>query len=333
MSVGQSMLGLDSATLNTRLNNIAALGIGWLRFDIQWDNVQPTNSASYNWGSIDPFVAAAAAHHIKLLAILDYTPQWAKISTCTFATDRCAPASTGPFAAFAKTAVERYAGQGISDWEIWNEPNSDTDWSPAASPSGYTALLKVAYVAIKSTDPSAMVITGGLSPAATGNGTYSPIDFLTGMYADGAEPYFDAVGFHPYSYPAMPLYVQSWNAWSQMASTNPSLQSIMATYGDASKKIWITEYGAPTGGPGTLESSALDTVFKGSPDHVTESLQSTMFAQAITSAESSPWIGPLFFYTYQDSGTSTSTIENFFGVVRHDGSDKPAYTTIGNLIN
>ena len=139
---------------------------------------------------------------------------------------------------------------------------------PGANAKAYAVLLENAYNAIKSVNPSAGIITGGMAPAISANGNTSPIGFLTALYAAGAEPYFNAVGMHPYSYPAMPTYFAPWNAWSQIASTTPSLRSIMTANGDAGKRIWMTEYGAPTDGPGTLELSTEDTKFVGAPDHV-----------------------------------------------------------------
>jgi len=332
-SVGESLLGSSSSTLNAALSDMASFGIGRLRFDIEWSHVQPNNSGQYYWGNIDALVAAATAHNIKLLAILDYTPTWAEDPACvsTVAADRCPPASSTQYAAFAQAAVNRYVPEGVTDWEIWNEPNVSGSWQPGADAAAYTALLKSAYTAIKAAQPSAFVITGGLSPAATAGSSISPIDFLTQLYADGAQGYFDAVGDHPYSYPAMPLYEQPWNAWSQMASTTPSLRSIMIANGDADKTIWLTEYGAPTDGPGVLESSATDTTFAGSPDHVTEALQATMLAQAIGAVQQYPWAGPMFIYGYKDYGTDPSTVENFFGIVRNDESTKPAYQMIEGL--
>lgn len=332
ISTGDTLPGMTSFALAQELNDIASLGVGWVRLDMAWNDIQPSNSTSFNWSNMDRVVAAAEARNIKLLPVLDYTPRWDIPAGCTQQTNRCSPADPALFAAFAAAAVKRYAPEGVTDWEIWNEPNSEGFWQPQADPSDYVKLLKLTYAAIKAQDPSAVVITGGLSPAATGNGNLSPTDFLTRIYADGAEGYFDAVGDHPYSYPAMPLYPQSWNAWQQMASTNPSLRSIMIANGDANKQIWATEYGAPTGGPGLLESSATDTSFFGHPDHVTEAVQAQMMTEAITTTENTAWAGPLFWYSYQDLGTSTTTNENFFGIIRYDGSTKPAYDVMKALL-
>jgi hypothetical protein len=332
MSIGQTLLNANATRINDELNDIASLGIGWIRFDIQWDSVQPKNAQTFNWSGIDRLITAANAHSIKVLPILDYTPFWARTPSCASRSDACPPENPALFAAFAKAAAERYTPQGVTDWEIWNEPNLRGSWGSAYGTAGYVALLKDSYLAIKSVNPSATVITGGLGPAADENGAIAPLTFLRELYADGAKSYFDAIGFHPYSSPALPSNYQSWNAWSQMASTTPSFRSIMIANGDADKPIWMTEYGAATDGPGVLAIRGDGNNFSGSPDHVTEALQSEMYAQAIIGAENFPWAGPLFFYSYKDLGISESDRENFFGIIRYDGTLKPAYSTVQLLL-
>jgi hypothetical protein len=332
ISFGDTLPGLSSQALNKELDDLVSLHIGWIRFDMAWDDVQPNNSSSFNWTSLDRVVAAANARHIKLLPDLGYTPSWATVSGCS-TKGICAPANPAQFATFVKAAVARYAPEGISDWEIWNEPNNTGFWQPKPNAEAYAMLLEDSYLAIKSIEPSSTVISAGLAPEITTDGNIAPLDFLAQLYADGAGPYFDAVGFHPYSYPALPSDYQDWNAWSQMASTTPSLRSIMTANGDANKKIWLTEYGAPTNGPGMVATSGTLSNWPGNPDHVTEALQSEMFTDAITSVEQLPWAGPLFFYSYKDLGTSTSTDQNFFGIIRYDGSTKPAYTTMKDLLS
>ena len=94
----------------------------------------------------------------------------------------------------------------------------------------------------------------------------------------------------------------------------------MVANGDASKKIWITEFGTPTNGP--------------DPNwYVSEASQTQMMIDAFTLYRTYPWAGPFFWYTFEDGSTSTSSNENFFGLVRADGSEKPAYTTLKTIIS
>lgn len=311
---------------------LQALGITWIRYDFEWDQIQQKGKTTFDWAVTDKVVKAVLAHNMKLLPVVAYSPTWARSSACA-GDYMCAPQNPADYAAFAAAAAARYAPQGIHQWEIWNEPNISGFWKPAPSVEQYSALLKAAYKAIKAVDPTAKVISGGLAPAATVAGrSFSPIDFLKGMYAQGDGAYFDALGFHPYSFPALPSYSASWNAWQQMANTSTSLRSTMAANGDANKQIWMTEYGAPTGGPGVLALSGVGN-FAGAPDHVTSDLQAQMLSDALTILPKDfPNDGPLFWYSYKDLGTSATSNENFFGFLNYDGSPKPSYTKLKQLL-
>jgi hypothetical protein len=330
MSLGTTLLSLTPAQLNAELNDLVALHIGWIRIDFDWSVIQPTNSTSYNWTQYDQVIAAANARGIKVLGLIGYTPKWARGLGCT--SEACPPANDDAFASFASAVVTRYASKGLHDWEIWNEPDHASFWRPAADPVAYVKLLEAVYPAIHEADPTSVVMTGGLAPGYTSNGSVSPTDFLSQIYALGAKNYFDAVAMHPYEYPAVPTYFANWSAWSEMSLTSTSLRSIMIANGDSSKPIWITEFGAPTGGPGSVTDASVADFDNSSADHVSEALQTLILSQAITLKESYSWAGPLFFYSYKDLGTSSDTSENFFGILRYDGSQKPAYSVVQSML-
>lgn len=176
----------------------------------------------------------------------------------------------------------------------------------------YTKLLKAAYTAIKAVDRNATVITAGLSPACTCDGSMRAQDFLSGIYAAGGRGYFDAVGMHPYTYPALPTATDGSAYWW---TAMQDLRVIMAQNGDAAKLIWATEYGAPTNGP--PGSGA-----------VSEAVQATMLTQSYQLARAATWMGPLFWYCLNDPGTDSSTVETFFGLLRFNKTKKPAYNSL-----
>jgi len=189
-------------------------------------------------------------------------------------------------------------------------------------------LLQAAYRALHQADRQAYVITGGLSPQATADGAYAPYDFLAALYQSGGKGYYDAVGDHPYTFPLSPAAHED-HAWAQMVAASHSLRSLMVSEGDGAKKIWITEFGSPTGGPGpiaTLQHPNLDA----HPYVVDQALQAKILTDALQLYSSYSWAGPLFYYTYQDSGTDQSTNENFFGLMDTQGNPKPAYTVFRN---
>lgn len=317
MALGGSYQDFTTAEMNSNFADMEAMGVQWVRFDIAWTDVQSGGSSSYNWAPYDAVVNAARQHSLKILAILDYAPKWAQQSSCAgqFA---CPPNGTSSFATYAAAAVNHYKSLGVSTWEIWNEPNISGFWLKP-SPSAYAALLKASYTAIKQADPSSFVISAGVAPAATDGTNYTQYDFIQGMYAAGAHGFFDALGDHPYCYSdhAGCLGTPDGNEWWEMSQTPQNLRSLMTANGDSNKKIWMTEFGAPTGGDPSVQ--------------YTEAQQAQMMQQAYTLTAGYSWAGPLFWYSYQDGGTHQSTVEDWFGVLRADGSQKPSYTTYRQL--
>jgi hypothetical protein len=311
IAAGSSLTSLSSADLNREFSDINALGVGWVRFDLEWSQAEPRPGA-YNWGPYDRVAQAAAAHGLQTLMIIDYTPSWARRGDCA-GSDKCAPADPNAYGNFAAAAAAHFGPMGVSHWEIWNEPNNAEFFKPAANPSLYVALLKSANSSIKRIQPGATVVTGGTAPAGNEDGNMAPPDFVAGIYNAGGAGNFDAVAHHPYVFPYSPTTPNPYNAWGQSLS----IHNIMAAHGDGAKKVWLTEFGAPTGG---------------GSNHVTEALQASQATSAVNIVRGYPWAGPLFWYSYRDAGTSDDTVENFFGLVRNDWSHKSAYEALRNAI-
>ena len=329
-SIGDDLPAMTDAQIAKILDDFVYLGIGWVRLDFSWSDVQHDSTTQYRWTDLDRIVLATNKRNLKLLPVLGFTPGWAKMSGCS-GTINCAPENNAQFAKFASEAVKRYSSQGIHSWEIWNEPNLGDFWLPSGDTARYAALLKETSIAIRAVDSSAIIITGGMGPAATDSRNTAPRDFLEQLYASGARNYFDAVGNHPYSYPVPASITEDWNAWAQMSISSRSLRSIMNANGDNAKTIWLTEYGAPTGGP-TVAAEASNYHLNLSPTHVTEELQSVIMGDAIQLVKTYSWAGPMFWHTYKDLGTDQITNENFFGVLRVDGTAKPSYTQLKTSI-
>ena len=321
IAAGSTLPNLSGNDLEQRLQGMVELGVGWVRLDIEWSNVQRVGPDSYDFSDYDRVVKAVIAHRLRPLVILDYTPEWARSGECA-GTPFCHPRNPDEFGSYAHAVAARYAGLGVRNWEIWNEPNLSQYYAPKPDPAGYAALLKAAYAGIKSVDAGAVVITGGTAPTQTADdgSTIRSVDFLSAVYDAGAKGSFDAVAQHPYTFPYTPDHAYPGGAWGDLSV----LHSIMVAHGDGGKRIWSTEYGAPTDGPGNLVSTDVRQVYPDS-SHVSEGLQALIVRDAVTRLRSYPWAGPMFWYSYQDAGTSTSSNENFFGLVRADGSHKPAY--------
>lgn len=323
IAAGSSLLQLNESDLNRQLDGIAASGATWVRVDFSWPSIQPINAQHYQWDLYDRIVSAAKTRNLKVLGILDYTPTWARPADCTWAI-QCRPADPNQFATFAAAAAARYAPQGVHAWEIWNEPNIGF-WQPRSDPAQYTALLKATSTAIRQQDSNSYILLAGLAPSYSSATTKNPMDFLRGVYASGGQGFFDGIAMHPYTFPYEPTSSLP-NPWKEMYSSDPSLHSIMAANGDGAKKIWITEFGAPTGGPGPV-AQLNNPQYQLNPYVVDEALQNAILEDAIEQYSQADWAGPFFYYSYIDSGTDPSSNENFYGLLRSDGSFKPAYTT------
>ncbi|HTH93043.1 MAG TPA: cellulase family glycosylhydrolase [Candidatus Paceibacterota bacterium] len=318
MAMGSQLTGLNDTDLEKEVSGMQAMGVKIVRYDIDWGFVQQNSASQYDWSKYDRIANSLKKHGIVGLGIIINTPPWARTAGCTGGA-HCPPNDPNQFATFATALVNRYKSYGMHYWEIWNEENDYDFWATKSDCGAYTTLLKAVYPAIKKADPGAYVITGGLAQVANTNVNIAPLDFLQCVYKDGGKNYFDAVGYHPYTFPALPS-ANSTNAWAGMSNGNPSVRSIMNANGDSAKQIWITEYGAPTNGPD-------------SKWYLSEDQQSKMVTDTINLYKSYSWAGPLFWYTYRDGGTTTDTNENFFGLVRNDYSQKPAYQTMQGFLS
>lgn len=333
LSIGYQLTWIDAANRQAQLTKMKSANVGWVRIDANWDSIQYGGATSWDWGPLDAAINDTLARGFEILLMPTYTPVWARqpgLETDMFSS----PSSVSYFAAFVTALVQRYRPKGVKHYEIWNEPNIPNFWrdtaaSPYPNPVHYTELLIASYNAIKAVSNDCVVITGGTAPSADSISRKKPTTFLQAIYDNGGKNYFDAVAHHPYTYPAFPNQQEVWSAWSQMSiesfyggsQTQPSLRGIMTANGDAHKKIWMTEFGAPTSGT----------------NGVSETDQATMLQQAMALHRSYSWAGPLFVYTWRDKtyygdptlnsgGTpKANDIENYFGMTRSDDSNKPSY--------
>jgi hypothetical protein len=221
---------------------------------------------------------------------------------------------------------------GVRHYEIWNEPNIGfLTWS-SSKVVKYTAMLQAAFTAAKTANPSCVVITGGLAPAggygyAPDADTLNQVSFLEQMYANGAHGYFDAVGYHPYAWPADTTGTNSANAWYQMIGDpahsyqvydgsvwNPSVRSLMIANGDGAKKVYSTEFGMPSNNGTGL----------------TEANQSAHIATGLALWKTYTWASGMMIYSYQDfiNGGVDPDSFPYYGVTRLNGTHKPVWDAI-----
>ena len=323
-STSGTMLWESDAQLASELDAVAATGAKWIRVSFDWNSVQPNgpDPKLSNWTYEDRVVKAARSRGLQVLGLVSYTPPWARQTAgCPAQTQYCPPERPADFAAFVAAAAAQYAPLGVHAWEIWNEPNWDPWWASTGGPSApaYVALLQAAYPAIHRADPGATVVTGGLAPhgdlGANPDDPRHPVNFLKAMYAAGAKGSFDAVGIHPY--PPLPYGPTSGTiGWNALLYTQ-TLHDVMAANGDGAKKVWGTEWGAPTG------SSSMS---------VSEANQATYVGTEYTRWATYSFAGPLFTHEMRDQSSDVTSWSDNLGLQHLDGTPKPALAALRNLI-
>lgn len=330
-----------AAVREAALTTIDSAGLSWVRIDAFWSAIQAGGATSYNWTALDATVNEAIAHGKQIILLAHTTPAWARPAGAP-ANDKYAPADISQYANFVNKLVARYAPKGVMSYEMWNEPNIAMFWkdsvaNPKPNPKRYAELLKAAATSARAANSAVNIITGGMSPAANAadGSAVAPYTFLQALYTNGAKNSFNAVGHHPYTAPVLPTEVREWNAWSQMSIGSfanntiiqPSLRGIMTANGDSAKKIWITEFGAPTSGVG-------NNVVPEAKGPNTGPGQLEIYKAAMAEKAAKPWIGPLIFYRLNDYAAygATTDPESYFGAVKSNGTTKPAGAYVQSVL-
>ena len=286
------------------------LGISSVRVDVNEEYVTSAGQGTYDWTQYDQLVADIRAAGLSIDFLLDGNPQWEGNGSMD------APLNPTVFAAWAQAVAQRYGSGGPSEYEIANEPNITEFWT-TPNAAAYTAVLKAAFTSIRSVQPSAAVISAGLAPTSTdSSGDINAVTFLQSMYAAGAKNYMTAVGYHPYSYEALPGSYESWSGFSQLSATSPSIRSVMTANGDSGKQVWLTEVGWPTN----------ETALTGQTG---QAAQAAELQQVVSFAKANTWVGPVYWYTYQDNSALSGNEANF-GVITASGVDKAGYAAMAN---
>jgi hypothetical protein len=330
ISYGDTLVWMDDVQLGYALDDAVRVGAKWVRADLSWQDISFDSPEKQRWELFDRVVNAAGVRGLSVLPVLAYTPPWARPIGCIV--QSCAPSDAQKFAAFAQEAATRYAPNGVHTWEIWNEPNLGF-WKPTPSPAAFTKLLTVTAGAIRTADPAAKIVMGGLASASTGVNRFSQLDFLAQVCQLGGNKVVDAIGYHPYTFPYLPgTRTKFGTAWEKIDQTAISIRSVLKKFGTPDLPVWVTEVGAPTNGPGTASDGSPHSITL-KTTHVTEQRQAEIARAAVASANADTGVQALFWYADQDLGVDRKTSENFFGLRRKDGSVKPAFQAFTQAIS
>jgi hypothetical protein len=267
--------------LDEPLERLVATDTGWVREEFVWSLVDENRTGDYDWGFLDKVVNDLTAQGVNIIGLLNDTPG-------------NPPPDPQQFAAFASAAVARYPQ--IRHWQVWNEPENPTYWSPR-DPAAYTRLLQTVYPAIKNANPDAQVVLGGIVPY--------DLRYFREILDLGAWDFFDVVAVHPYLDPAMPESGQI----GRMGIN--SVESLVDARGG--KPIWATEFGWATG-----PSSR-------APSGVSEDDQASLLVRSMVLVHSSG-ADRTFWYTLKDDPGNPYGLFRWGGGQTDYSQPKPSYT-------
>jgi hypothetical protein len=291
------------------LGRAQAAGIGWVRIDFIWADVE-TAPGVFDWSVYDALAAAAAARGVNVFATLAYTPAWATHGAPTTGV----PDDPAAWADFCARAARRYASS-IHYWGLWNEPNLSRFWSGSRQQYIDHILIPGAD-AIHQASATARVGGPELAHVASSQWFYWLRDVL-----GQAAGHLDFVTHHVYDSDGNGGVTGRLNDSTPFGGdpglwtiVEPSVKEVLKDAGWWGRPFWLTETGWQSG-------------------VVSEATQASYYTGLLndwfTGRGGQSWIDQIFFYEIEDPPSSPPLT---WGILRSDGSSKPAYVAYENFI-
>jgi polysaccharide biosynthesis protein PslG len=311
----------DTSAVDRQMDRARDAGAGMLRVDVGWASIEADGKGQHSaWyvSKLDHVVDGANARGLKLLLTFWETPCWASSAPADLkqgcagswwnrGVQRYAPSNPQDYADALAWAVRRY-GNRVAAWEIWNEPNHP-DYLKADDPAAaYAPLVRAAYPAAKAADPGTTVVAGSLADA--------DFDFTERLLKLGVGGNFDAWSVHPYSEDRSPLDpgVAGWSQKAMVAGV-PRVRDTLLRYGQ-NRPLWLTEFGWSTC---TVRNRR---AYENCND---EQAQAQYLREAFNQMQSWSYVQVGVWFNMQDTGPDRSSRLDNYGLLRFDGSAKPAF--------
>jgi hypothetical protein len=297
----------DAAARAAILDQLAASGIGWVRMDVAWKDLQPDAPGEFDpegVAELDRRLGEIADRGLKTLVMFWWAPSWSSGTT----EQSGIPANPQDYAAVAGWLVERWPSE-IAALQVWNEPNLP-EFFADQDPAAYARLIAAAYPRVKSVRPDLTVVTAAPSGV--------DMEWYAGFLDAPVTGTFDAVGAHPYPVTG-DLGPQECAGSPESGCDIDRLVSFLDDRGLSETPIWVTEFGWSTH-PGF---PAMEAWQRG----VDEEQQAQYTAAMLALFSRIPQIEAAFIYRDRDF-TDSDPHRNGFGILRADNSPKPVYTVL-----
>ncbi|MFK7801383.1 MAG: hypothetical protein AB8G95_07115 [Anaerolineae bacterium] len=299
-----------------------ASGAAWTRVRFQWAEVQSAGEGTWNHPTVsDAQIANEAAAGRRVVGLLIGIPDWANENGLPRGLYLPPEDPGNTWATFVRTSVSRYNGT-INNWIIWNEPDVWDQNAPGHTWNGsvddFVQLQKVAYLVAKETNPNSTVHLSAFTWFWDAN--YGKPQYM-GRMLDKiiAEPgaaennyYFDVATAHLYFQPGVVYDIVG------------GFYSIMNSRG-ISKPIWIVETNAPPDDDPAWPVP--NFTFKVSLEEQARYMPQVMALGLAAGAQR------IAIYKLKDKDSDVGANPEPFGLVRRDGSRRPAFNTYRIAVN
>jgi hypothetical protein len=305
------------------------LGVGIYQWTLRWNDVavrRPAEPAepqdpAYAWpAELDKAVAEAARYGIQVAVTVMGTPRWANGGRAP----RWAPTKPQDFADFVGAASRRYPS--VRLWLIWGEPTKPANFQPLRADRGrplrgrglrgprrYSRLLDAAYAALKRVSRRNLVI-GGNSWTA---GTVRPRHWIGALRLPGGRrPRMDLYGHNPFSVRSPRLsHPPLGNGYADFGDLDTLAGWLDRAFGTRRRlKLFLSEYSLPT--------AHANHEFN---FHVSERTQARWLSTALRETRRWSRIYSLGYLGLYDDPLRADGMQVERGLLRRDGSRKPAY--------
>lgn len=295
----------------------AELGAGWGRARFHWGLIQPGGPDEWIDAELsDEQLAGEQRAGREVVGLLIGIPEWAADENGLPRGLHLPPENEGNlWAGFVREAVSRYEGR-IDHWIVWNEPDVWDASHPAFTWPGtledYVQLLKTTYLVAKEANPDAVIHLAAMShwwDVEYGR----ELTFPALLDAIAAEPeaaahdyYYDIATIHLYFNPAT-VYdvIEAYEAYQSERGLD--------------KPFWLVETNAaPSSDPAWPVS---DITFRVSLLEQAAYMPQALLLALAAGAER------VAIYKLVDTPSDVSANPEPFGLVRGDGSRRPAFAT------
>jgi CDP-paratose 2-epimerase len=202
------------------LADLAALGVTELRTGVSWaDWYTAEGEPWYRW------LLPRLARDVSVLPCFVYTPPSIAVAPRSSAP----PREPKAYADWLDVVITRY-GRHFEWMEMWNKPNSLSDWDVTLDPYWWKFCEMVGGAAYWARKRGKKTALGGLCPIDP--------NWLRLMFERGVMDHVDAVGIHG----SPGTFDHSWDGWDANVQR---IREVLREF-DSGAEVWITETGFST---------------------------------------------------------------------------------------